>query len=326
MFNLNNQKTMKTTKIISVIISLFLISNSYAQDANWTQWRGPLGTGAAIKGNPPVEFSETKNLKWKTPIPGKGHATPLVWEDKIIIQTAVPTDEKGAVEQKEQSEGERRMSGNATDLVHEFKVILVDRKNGKILWETTVAKELPQESTHNLGSWASNSPCTDGEFIYAYFGSRGIHCLDFNGKILWQKDFGQMQKVMNFGEGSSPYLYEDKLYIQLDHEGDSYLFALDKKTGNEAWTDKRDEKTSWATPLVVEVNGKPQLITCATNMVRSYDANTGEIIWTCTGLTRNVIPNPVNADGHFYFYKCSGIKLPQKKDSVFTESFQLSLC
>ncbi len=259
-----------------------------------------LGTGAALKGNPPTEFSETKNLKWKTPIPGKGHATPLVWGDKIIIQTAVPTDEKAVLEPKEQSEGERRMSGNATDLVHEFKVILVDREKGKIIWETTVAKELPQESTHNLGSWASNSPCTDGEFIYAYFGSRGIHCLDFSGKILWQKDFGQMQKVMNFGEGSSPYLYNDKLFIQWDHEGDSYLYALDKKTGNEVWTDKRDEGTSWATPLVEEVNGKPQLITCATNKVRSYDANTGEIIWTCTGLTRNVIPNPVYADGILY--------------------------
>ena len=291
---------MKTGKIISFIISLFLIANSYAQNSNWPQWRGPLGTGAAIKGNPPVEFSETNNLKWKTKIPGKGHATPLVWEDKIIIQTAVPTDEKAVVEQKEQSEGERRMSGNSTDVVHEFKVILVNRGTGKIEWETTVVKEHPKESTHNLGSWASNSPCTDGEFIYAYFGSRGIYCLDFSGKILWQKDFGQMEKVMNFGEGSSPYLYKDKLFIQWDHEGDSYLYALDKKTGNNIWTDKRDEGTSWATPLVVEVNGKSQVITCATSKVRSYDANTGEIIWTCSGLTRNVIPNPVFADGILY--------------------------
>ncbi len=266
----------------------------------WPQWRGPLGTGAAVKGNPPVKFGENQNLKWKTPIPGKGHATPIIWGDKIIIQTAVPTTEKvdGAI--KEQSDGQRSMSGNQTDQVHEFKVILVNREDGKILWEKTVAKELPKESTHELGSWASNSPCTDGEFIYAYFGSRGIHCLDFNGNILWQKDFGQMEKVMNFGEGSSPYLYKDKLFIQWDHEGQSFIVALNKKTGEEVWKVNRDEGTSWATPLVVELNGQTQVITAATSEVRSYDFNTGEIIWTCTGLTRNVIPNPVYANGILY--------------------------
>lgn len=297
------------TKLISVLFITFLTlifftSNSQAQQnntsENWPQWRGPLATGAAVKGNPPTTFSESKNLKWKTAIPGKGHATPLIWGNKIIVQTAVPTNEKAALEKKEQSEGERRMSGSTTDLIHEFKVILVNRENGKIEWETTVTKELPKESTHELGSWASNSPCTDGEFIYAYFGSRGIYCLDFSGKILWQKDFGQMEKVMSFGEGSSPYLYKDRLFIQWDHEGESFLYALNKKTGNEEWKVARDEGTSWATPFVVEVNGKAQVITAATNMIRSYDYNNGEIIWTSTGLTRNVIPNPVYANGILY--------------------------
>ena len=292
---------MNTGKLKLFVLSLFLYSNVIGQmNENWPQWRGPLDTGAALKGNPPTQFNETKNLKWKTPIHGKGHATPLVWGDKIIVQTAVPTDEKVVIEKKEQSEGERRMSGTQTDLVHEFKVILLERETGKIIWEKTVIKELPQESTHQLGSWASNSPCTDGEFIYSYFGSRGIYCLDFNGNVIWQKDFGQMQKVMNFGEGASPYLYKDRIFIQWDHEGDSFLYALDKKNGKEVWTDKRDEGTSWATPLVLEVNGKPQVITCATNKVRSYDYETGEILWSCTGLTRNVIPDPIYADGILY--------------------------
>ncbi len=287
------------------LLFLFIFSFNTAQSQQnatdfWPQWRGPLATGAAVKGNPPVKFSESQNLKWKTPIPGKGHATPIVWADKIVIQTAVPTTEKvnGAI--KEQNEGQRSMSGNQTDQVHEFKVILVNRENGKILWEKTVAKELPKESTHELGSWASNSPCTDGERIYAYFGSRGIHCLDFDGNILWQKDFGQMEKVMNFGEGSSPFLYKDKLFIQWDHEGQSFVVALNKKTGEEVWKVNRDEGTSWATPLVVELNGKTQVITAATSEVRSYDFDSGEVIWTCSGLTRNVIPNPVYADGILY--------------------------
>ena len=289
---------MKTGKIISIIFSIFLFLNSFGQtNDNWLQWRGPLATGAAVKANPPAKFSETQNLKWKTEIPGKGHATPLVWEKNIIVQTAVPTTEKGDTTLKGEAS---RMPGTSTNLVHEFKVILIDRETGKIKWEKTVAKEMPLEDTHKLGSWASNSPCTDGEFIYAYFGSRGIFCLDFNGNIHWQRDFGQIKKVMNFGEGESPFLYKDRLFIQWDSEDESFMVAIDKKTGGEVWKVKRDEKSSWATPFVIEANGKAQVITSATTQVRSYDYNTGEVIWTCSGMTRNVIPNPVYADGILY--------------------------
>jgi len=283
-------------KIALILISILPITRISAQDGNsdnWPQWRGPNNTGAALKGNPPVEFSETKNLKWKLPIPGKGHATPIVWGDKIIVLTAVPKE-------LQHVDIEEWRASTSTDLVLDYKVILVNLNDGKIIWEKTVTSEKPEENTHKLGSWASNSPCTDGERIYAYFGSRGIFCLDFDGNILWQKDFGQMKKVMSFGEGSSPYLYKDKLFIQWDSEDDSHIFALDTKTGNIAWTKDRDEKSSWATPLVLEINGKTQVITAATNLVRSYDFNTGEIIWSCGGLTRNVIPNPKYADGILY--------------------------
>ena len=289
---------MKTGKIISIIISLFLVSNTFAQNnTNWPQWRGPLATGAAEKGNPPSEFSESINLKWKTPIPGKGHATPVVWEKNIIVQTAVPTTGMGDTTLKSESS---RIAGTSTKFSQEYKVRLVDREARRIKWEKTVAKEMPIEDTHKLGSWASNSPCTDGKFIYAYFGSRGMFCLDFEGNILWQKDFGQMVKVMNFGEGESPFLYKDRLFIQWDSEDQSYMVALDKKTGEEVWRVDRDEKSSWATPFAVEVNGTIQVITSATNQVRSYDYNSGKILWTSSGLTRNVIPNPVYANGILY--------------------------
>jgi len=289
---------MKTGKIISIIFSIFLFSNSFGQNTdNWPQWRGPLATGAATKGNPPTQFSETKNLKWKTEIPGKGHATPVVWGNNIIIQTAVPTTEKGDTALIAKAS---RMPGTITEVIHEFKVILINRETGKINWEKTVTREMPLEGTHNLGSWASNSPCTDGEFIYAYFGSRGLFCLDFQGNIIWERDFGQLQKKMSFGEGESPYLYKDQLFVQWDSEDKSFMTALNKKTGDEVWKVERNEKTSWASPLVLEVNGKTQVIASATNQVRSYDYNTGEIIWTCTGMTQNVIPNPVYADGILY--------------------------
>jgi len=265
----------------------------------WPQWRGPLGTGVALKGNPPIEFGENKNLKWKIEIPGKGHATPIVWEDKIIVQTAVATNRKASGEIVEDGGGDW-MNPTSTEFIHDYKVICVDRNSGKTDWETTVTSELPQESTHELGSWASNSPCTDGEHIYAYFGSRGLYCLDFDGNILWKHDFGQMQKRMNFGEGASPSLYKDRIFILWDHEGDSWLYCIDKNTGEEIWKVARDEGTSWSTPVIVEANGKTQVITAASNAVRSNDYETGDLLWSCTGLTSNVIPNPMVEDGILY--------------------------
>lgn len=300
--------TMKLNFILGLLVSLILIApealdaqnSDKAADKNWPQWRGPTETGAALYGNPPVEFSETKNIKWKTGIPGKGHATPIVWGDQIIVLTAVAMDKKPAQGEVKQENGRLGPPSSGTEFIHKFEVISVDRKTGKIQWERTVKEEIPLERTHNLGSWASNSPVTDGENIYAYFGSRGLYCLDFKGNVLWDRDFGQMEIVMSFGEGSSPSIYKDKIVVVWDHEAGSFIVALDKKTGKDLWKVDRDEKSSWASPLIVEVNGKAQVITAATNKVRSYDFETGELIWECTGLTRNVIPTPVSAGGILY--------------------------
>jgi outer membrane protein assembly factor BamB len=269
-------------------------------DRNWPQWRGPAGTGAAVYGNPPTEFSETKNIRWKTEIPGKGHATPIVWGDQIIVLTAVPTDKKPVQGEVKQEAGRMGPPSSGTEFIHKFEVISVDRNTGKIQWERTVKEEIPLERTHTLGSWASNSPVTDGENIFAYFGSRGLYCLDFKGNVLWERNFGQMEIVMSFGEGSSPAIWKDKIVVVWDNEAGSFIVALDKKTGKDVWKVDRDEKTSWASPLIVEVNGRAQVITAATSKVRSYDLETGELVWECTGLTRNVIPNPVYANGILY--------------------------
>jgi outer membrane protein assembly factor BamB len=285
-------------------ISLFLFSNLVQAQpkvadftTNWPEWRGLYNSGAAMGGNTPVEFSETKNVKWKTEIPGRGNATPIIWGNQIIVQTAVPTDIK--VEKTDVGSA-NPMSPTQTDLVHQFTVISVDKTSGKINWKKIVKEEVPLERTHELSSWASNSPITDGENIFAFFGSRGLFCLDIKGNIMWERNFGQMEIVASFGEGSSPALSKDKIFVQWDHQQKSYLYALDKKTGKEVWKAEREEITSWATPLVVEVNGKAQVITSATNKVRSYDAETGEIVWECIGMTKNVIPNPMYADGILY--------------------------
>lgn len=282
--------------------SLLAQKKSGPADQNWPQWRGPFFDGANPAGNPPVEFSETKNIKWKTEIPGKGHATPLVWGDQMILLTSLPTDKKPDVPEEETTtqSGARAMSPNQAQFIHEFRVISVNRNTGAIQWEKSVREEYPLDNTHQLGSWASNSPVTDGEHIYAYFGSRGLYCLDFKGNVLWEADFGQMQTVMSFGEGSSPVLYKDKIIVVWDHEAGSFITALDKKTGKEVWKSTRDEGTAWATPLIVEVAGKPQVVTCATRKIRSYDPDNGELLWECAGLTRNVIPCPVEEGGILY--------------------------
>jgi outer membrane protein assembly factor BamB len=286
-----------------LLFVLFSANDTIAQDKsmfndNWPAWRGLYNTGANPFGNPPVEFSETKNVKWKVEIPGKGHATPIIWGNQVIVQTAVPTDKK--TEKTDAAASASPMAPNQTDLIHQFKVISVDKISGKINWQAVVAEELPIERTHELGSWASNSPCTDGENIYAFFGSRGLFCLDMKGNMKWKRNFGQMDIVASFGEGSSAALSKDKIFVQWDHQGKSYMYALNKKTGEDVWKIEREEGTSWATPLVVEVNGKIQIITSASNKVRSYDAETGNIVWECTGMTKNVIPNPMFADGILY--------------------------
>ncbi len=286
-----------------IFLSLFITAGNYPDfEKNWHQWRGPYMTGVSPDGNPPLLWSETKNIKWKIAIPGKGHASPVIWGDRIFILTSVETDkDTPAVEESgSRQEGYRGMPVNRTTKVHKFVIFAVNRHDGEILWQRTVKEEAPQEGTHEMGSWASHSPVTDGEHVYAYFGSRGLFCFDMQGNLKWERDFGQLNKRMNFGEGSSPALYEDRIIVNWDHEGQSFIIALDKKTGKDIWKVDRDEGTSWATPIVVENNGKLQVVTSATKLVRSYDFATGELIWECSGMTQNAIPSPLAADGMLY--------------------------
>jgi outer membrane protein assembly factor BamB len=294
--------------ILFIALAFFLSRATFAQEdtekyyLNWPQWRGPEANGVAPEANPPIEWSETKNVKWKIEIPGKGHATPIIWEDKVFILTSVENEQKVEKEEPEveQSSGRRGPPSLQAESIHDFIVMAIDRKDASVIWKTTVCQEIPVDGTHGTGTWASNSPVTDGKHLYAYFGSRGLYCLDFDGNIMWKKDFGQMEKKMSFGEGSSPVLYKDKIVVIWDHEGDSFLYVLDKNTGNEILKIARDEATSWSSPLIVNVNGTDQVITSATAKIRSYDLVTGAIIWEGSGMTSNVIPNPIANKGILY--------------------------
>ena len=267
-----------------------MLKNVPDDQKNWAQWRGPWATGIAYNGNPPLEWSEEKNINWKIETPGKGHATPIVWGNQMFLSSAIPVGTE--VDNNDQRQN--------ADKLHKFSLISVDKNTGKILWRRDLKEDYPAAGTHDIGSWASNSPVTDGTSIYAYFGSRGLYCLDMQGNLKWERNLGEMEKLRSFGEGSSPVLYKNKLIILRDHEGQSTISVLDKNSGRDIWKQNRDEGSSWATPFLVEIKGRTQIITSATSKIRSYDLDTGAIIWEGTGMTNNVIPSPVIKDNIIY--------------------------
>jgi len=270
-------------------------------EKNWHYWRGPLATGMALNANPPTTWSETENIRWKVPIPGMGHATPIIWEDMIIIQTAVQGEmaNPDSTERDNQSDRRRRRR-NRNLSSFKFELLVLNRSDGSTRWQKTLKETKPHEGIHGDASFASNSPVTDGEHIYAYFGSRGLYCLDFKGNIKWEKEIGIMHKRNTFGEGSCPIIHGDTIVILQDHEGQSFIIALDKRTGDQIWRMDRDEVTTWTSPIVVDYNGISQVIVPASNRTRSYNLANGDLVWECGGLTRNVIPSPMHKDGHVY--------------------------
>ena len=263
-------------------------------EEQWGQWRGPLSTGVAPHGNPPIRWDEATNIRWKVEIPGQGQSTPIVWGDRIFLTTAVPHGEA--------AKGPGSHSEGAHDNVAplrkmRFVVLALDRADGSIAWQKVMRDERPHQGVHATGSWASASAVTDGEVLIASFGSRGIYGLTLEGEKLWEVELGDMEVFHGHGEGSSPALHRGTVVVNWDHQGDSFVVALDSRTGKERWRAARDEITSWSSPLVVQHDGKAQVVVAATGRVRSYDLATGKVIWELGGLSRNVVATPVAGNG-----------------------------
>jgi outer membrane protein assembly factor BamB len=248
---------------------------------NWPEWRGPLGTGEAPLATPPKEWDGTKNVAWKVAVPGVGKSTPVIWNDLVVLTTAVPKDASPEPEL-------------------EWTVMAYGRKDGALKWKRIVKTAKPHEGHHKDGTFASGSALTDGKRIYAFMGSRGLYALDFKGDVLWQKELGLMRTRNGFGEGSSATVHGSTLVITWDHEDADFVAAYDSATGKELWRQTRDEPTTWATPHVVVHNGTPQVVVNGTNKLISYDLKTGEPVWQTGGTTLNVIPSPVSANGMVY--------------------------
>jgi outer membrane protein assembly factor BamB len=293
--------------------------------ADWPQWRGPSFNGTAPAGDPPTQWSADKNIKWKIKLPGSmGAGSPIVHGDTIFILAAVNTGKAAAafvpvdpqIAAQPQPGGGGRQGGGAgggrrpggggfgrgqaPTTLHQFNIMAINRASGEIKWQKTLREEVPHEGHHRDHGFASYSCVTDGQHVYAFFGSRGLHCLDMAGNIKWQKDLGKMQTKNGFGEGTTPALHGDTLVVNWDHEGADFIVAFNKTTGDELWRTPRDEDTTWATPLIVEHNGQTHVIVSATKKIRSYDLKTGKQIWEAGGMTANVIPTAVHADGVVY--------------------------
>lgn len=308
-------KSARHFAVLSALTGLALLSGARADEtSNWPTWRGTSGAGLAPGAKPPLTWSDTQNIKWKTKVPGAGFSTPIIWQNQVFLVSALESADISspapAPAGKESAEparkgGERKGKGGfgggpAPTKPWEFLVIALDRGTGKILWQKTARKEIPHEGHHASHGYASASPVTDGELLYAFFGSRGLYAYDLQGNLKWEKDLGDMRTRGGFGEGASPALAGDHLIVNWDHEDQSFIVALNKKTGAEVWRKQRDERSSWSTPVIVEVDGRQQAIVSATTRTRSYDTRTGEVIWEVGGMTANVIPTPVIGHGNVY--------------------------
>jgi outer membrane protein assembly factor BamB len=288
-------------RIVTLLVGFAISINSFADlsSKNWPSWRGADHSGVATMGNPPVEWSETENIKWKASLPGEGQSTPIVWGDKIFVQQAISIGvDNGEV--KSAFGGGAPPSKKIT-VPYEFVVMCLSRETGEILWQTQVCEAKPHEGHHPSGSLAPYTPVTDGEHVWASFGSRGIYCLDFDGNVIWERGADEMRMAGRYGEGSSPLLTEDAVIVLADHEGPSKISAYAKTTGDILWQNERNEISSWSTPISAVVNGRTEVITAASNAIRSYDAANGDLIWECSGLTNCAAASPVIANGTAYF-------------------------
>jgi outer membrane protein assembly factor BamB len=290
---------MKRTILLAALCALVTLPSLRATAGeegrdSWTHWRGPLANGFSPHGDPPTRWDEKTNVKWKAALPGKGSATPIVWGDQVFVLTALDTGRKAAPADvpklDPRFEGKIKIAPRTT--YWQFLVLSFDRRTGKELWRQVAAEAVPHEGHFSTHSYAGGSPATDGRHLYVSFGSRGVYCYDLAGKLRWRRDFGPMYTRQSWGEASTPALHGDTLIVNWDHEGLSFIVALDKATGETRWKKERDEITSWSTPLVVKYDGKTQVIVNASKRVRSYDLATGDLLWECGG-QKFGIPTPV---------------------------------
>ena len=276
------------------------------EEDNWPQWRGPTGMGISTETGLPLNWGTDNNLLWKTPIEGKGHSSPIVWDDRVFLTTAIEREVAGekhrVVHMRDgfyddnPANRDRYIHPDSigSERVHTLKVIALAISDGSVIWEHVAFEGLPYDDSHRRGSFASPTPITDGEFVYAYFGAQGLYAYDLDGSLIWSQNLGEIPNF-GLGDGSSPVLYGDLLIIVADRDnGDgSFIVAFDKRTGNEVWRTPRMARIQWSTPLLVNGPRGMELVVSGFQAVISYYPATGTERWRGPGLRGNVIATPV---------------------------------
>ena len=294
-----------STQIPAGLLSLLALATMACGNppdaANWPQWRGPQSRGVSPERNLPVEWTATKNILWKTPIPGRGHSSPIVWGTRAFVTTAIqgPRIPGAKTLQHLTNDGDvfDHPDVVGAEYEHTFKVLCLDTETGKILWEKTAYKGRVYDGRHRDNTYASPTPVTDGKYVYAYFGAEGVYCFDFDGNLVWNTSLGRIA-VMGMGVATSPVLWEDLVIVQCDQDNgiNSFLAAISKRTGEEVWRVKRNALESWTSPIVVATPRRPELIVNAREVVIAHDPATGEELWRSDGVGVNPVPTPVT--GH----------------------------
>ena len=279
----------------TILLLLLTASLSLAYAGNWPGWRGPGSLGVSTEKGIPAQWDLSRNIKYKVEVPGLGHSSPIIWGERIFITTAVNADPALENWQKGFFSGERKPDASEIS----WKLLCFIRDTGNLLWEQTATKRKPVNARHTKNSYASQTPATDGTYVYAYFGDQGMYCYDFQGKLIWSRELGSFTMRNGWGLGSSPILYKDFVIQTCDQEtGKSFIIALDKKTGKTAWRDDRDELSSWSTPYLYLQGSHSELIVNATRAIRSYDPETGKVLWECRGPATSItVPTPVSSNG-----------------------------
>jgi outer membrane protein assembly factor BamB len=302
--------------LLSLTILLFCPAGKiiYAQqtyDHQWPGFRGPWGRGYLEGSIMPEKWSidSSLNIKWKTAIPGLAHSCPVIWNDYLVVTSAVnlKTEESLKV-------GLYGDIDEADDMQeHEFRVYCLDKNTGKIIWERVAHKGIPKSRRHTKSSQANCTPATDGHYLVALFGSEGLYCYDFQGNLLWSKDLGILNPGpytdpgIEWGYASSPVIFNGTVIIQCDIPAGPFITAIDLATGNEKWrTSRGDEVSTWCTPAICSLNDKISVIANGYRHICGYDFRTGKEIWTMSGGGDAPAPTPVIANGYIYLNSAHG--------------------
>lgn len=262
-----------------VFVVILTVACQVGQAGNWPQFRGPNGD-AVVHGIIPAEWDAATNIRWKKDLTGEGWSAPVVWEDRLYFTQAVMTAKPAGPEPppRRLPDGRRRRRNNLATAEYRWEVQCVDVDSGDVIWKQTTREGKPPQGRHLQNSYATETPVTDGKYVYAYFGMNGLFCFDMDGRPVWNKDLGNFEMRHDWGTASSPILFDGLLFLQIDSQDQSFVIALNPATGDDVWRTDRDEPSHYSSPIVWKNSIRSEMITCGRS-ARSYDPRTGELLW-----------------------------------------------